>query len=54
MGENLKMHYCGNSIKSMLPGWPVCGTGDFAIRTKAKGNQTVIVLRLLAKSALNL
>ncbi len=35
-----KMHYCGNGIKYMLAGWPVCGSGDFAVKVRSDGNQT--------------
>ncbi len=39
--SNLKViHYCGMGINYMLAGWPVCGSGEFAIRVKREGNQT--------------
>lgn len=39
MGEK-KMHYCGDEVFGMLPGWPVCGSGDFAYKVRNEGNQS--------------
>ena len=34
-----KIHYCGSRIHGMIPGWPVCGSGDFAHKVREEGNQ---------------
>lgn len=34
------IHYCGHGVDYMLAGWPVCGSGDFAFKVRANGNQT--------------
>jgi hypothetical protein len=50
----MKIHYCGEGIRGMLPGWPVCGTGNFAYRTRAAGNQTAVIIDVTCKKCLKL
>ena len=37
------IHYSGHGVLGMLPGWPVCGSGDFAFKVRAQGNHTEYV-----------
>ena len=54
MAKLLKVHYCGYGVKGMLAGWPVCGSGDFAVKTRAKGNQTRDINSVTCKKCLKL
>jgi|GEM_PF-5748878 len=40
MTKSKVIHYCGRGIDYMLAGWPVCGSGDFAVKVRTDGNQT--------------
>ena len=49
-----KIHFCGEGVKSMLPGWPVCGSGDFAFKVQEEGNQTYYTNVVTCKRCLKL
>ncbi len=38
----------------MLPGWPVCGSGDFAYKVQAAGNQSSNMNNVTCKKCLKL
>lgn len=50
----MKIHYCGKGVRSMLPGWPVCGSGDFAFKVRAAGNQSQNIKDVSCKKCLKL
>lgn len=35
-----KIHYSGEGVDYMLPGWPCCGSGEFAFQVRRDGNHT--------------
>jgi len=47
------IHYCGDGVFAMLPGWPVCGSGDFAYKVRDDGNQTPDVNSVTCKKCLS-
>jgi len=47
------IHYCGEGVFFMLPGWPVCGSGDFAYKVRDEGNQTAHVDLVTCKKCLS-
>lgn len=53
MSKSKVIHYCGKGVDYMLPGWPVCGSGDFACKVRAEGNQTDEINSVTCKRCIN-
>ena len=49
-----KIHFCGEGVMAMLPGWPVCGSGDFALQVEEDGNQSYDADNVTCKRCLKL
>ncbi len=47
------IHYSGNGVPNMLPGWPVCGSGDFAYKVRKKGNYTQYINGVTCRRCIN-
>jgi hypothetical protein len=46
------IHYSGPGCGGMLPGWPVCGSGDFAYKVVDDGNHTHLIGAVTCKKCL--